>query len=244
MLIERINHDNLVKRCIHLFWLPNERTFKKTRDRQAVNPGAMRKRAIRARTRARTRRSLLEWRFLSLTDELVANTYAILEHRRRDDQTIYERQQRGLVILGRRFLQLVDHDSQSITLALPLLRPNISLMRCSRASYRAPLFRENVSRYRPIPPARNKDVSHRGGFLRSRVIRGRQLTANARFYRRRALSAPKRRPSLKFEMGKEKKEIKRKNVVRRRRFSPVERQKSRSPNRRVNERPFAGRRDR
>lgn len=100
--------------------------MKTRRDRQVVNPGAMRKRATYERldgTRAR-RSGALEWRFLSLTDELVANTCAILEHRRRDDQTIYERQQRGLVILGRRFLQLVDHDSQSITLALPLLRPN------------------------------------------------------------------------------------------------------------------------
>lgn len=46
-----------------------------------------------------------ETRSLSLlTDKLIAYTYAILEHRRRDDQTIYERQQSGLVILRRRFL--------------------------------------------------------------------------------------------------------------------------------------------
>lgn len=70
-----------------------------------------------------------EYRSLSLTDKLVANTYAILEHRRRDDQTIYKRQQCCLVILGRRFLQLIDHDTQSIALALLFLWPNISLVR-------------------------------------------------------------------------------------------------------------------
>lgn len=66
--------------------------------------------------------SFLSFPSFTLTDKLVADAYAILKHRRRDDQTIYERQQRGLVILGCRFLQLVDHDSQSIALALPFLR--------------------------------------------------------------------------------------------------------------------------
>lgn len=85
--------------------------------------------AARRGQRHSLKRIAIDRRSVSLTNEFVAYTYAVLEHRRRDDQTIYERQQCRLVILSCRFLQFVDHYSQSITLALPLLRPNIKLIK-------------------------------------------------------------------------------------------------------------------